>query len=222
MRSLLVLLLAGCAQIPRGASWSPGWEEEPPPRQPYVVQALIGVQELDGSSLAVDGDVGEIDSDDQTLPLLGAAVQRPVRGGSLQIGMEAGVTTAWDDDEGRAVVGGDELATETEVWLVDAFAGIFANKFLARGFRVYAAVGPLLQWGSVELKAEDDDGGFDLDDSGIGVGFYARAGFEIPIFEGSSAGLGVRWVSSSVDLGGGLDDLDVDSLQLAFTMTSGF
>jgi hypothetical protein len=47
-------------------------------------------------------------------------------------------------------------------------------------------------------------------------------GLEVRITNQSFIGLGVRWVDTEIDFGGGIGDLDYEAVQVALTMTSGF
>ena len=79
--------------------------------------------------------------------------------------------------------------------------------------------GPLLQWANYD--SEDSVFGFDDDGSGFGAGWYARAGLEFAVSRSTLIGFSVRWSESSVDLGGNLDDLEIEGLQGLFTVSQG-
>jgi len=225
-RFLVVLLVAAftaCAQVSY-ERYDPDEYHVRPGEQ--LVQGMIGIMDISGDPLEVESQFGSVASQGATsLPVFGAAVQLPQVGDRVQLGVEAGLTAGFEDD--RAVVassnGGALLVSDNDVLLVDAFAGVVGNVFVTPRLRIYAAGGPVLQYGRVDLEyVEVDSSLVSIGDSGFGLGVYARVGLEIEIGPGRFAGFGARWIDSRVDLGGGLQDYDFEALQIVFSMTTGF
>lgn len=169
----------------------------------------------DGSGTTVDGDEGDVDH----LPLIGGGAQWKLGGKRIDFGLEGLLSFAGSANAAAFVSGGGGavVAVDVDLLLFDLYGGVFASLFLGDKLRLYGAVGPLLEW------AEWDQSGNGLDDngSGFGVGTYARTGFEFALPSRTLVGFGVRWSDSTVDLGGALGDLDIEGLQMLFTVSRG-
>ena len=110
--------------------------------------------------------------------------------------------------------------------LVDASLGAFASTELGPT-RLYAGAGPLLLFGSLDSDEEEtlSDGTVievDERDSAFGVGGYLRGGLEFRLPDGAFMGIGVRAMSSSLDFGSDLGDVDVRGIQAFISYTVGF
>jgi hypothetical protein len=200
-----------------------------PPRRPQwrdgqlVLQGFFGVNEYEnfertgGGTPNVDGS----DEDASELPVLGGGGQWKLAGRNIDFGMELMFSFAWRANATAFAVGGGgaAIAVDVDTFTTELYGGPFANIFLGDKARVYASVGPLLQWASYDqesaLDVIDDSG------SGFGTGYYARTGIEFAMGRGTMIGLGVRWSESEVDLGSA-GDLEFDGIQWALTVTSGF
>ena len=128
------------------------------------------------------------------------------------------------EDSSRAPVwgggGGAAVAVDVDSFLLEFYGGPMANMFLGDKTRVYVSAGPLLEW--VDYNQGNDFENIDDSGSGFGTGWYARTGIEFALGGGTMMGLGFRWADSTVDLGGGLGDLDLEGYQVALTVTQGF
>jgi hypothetical protein len=168
-----------------------------------------------GEAGRVDGDDGELDE----LPLLGGGAQWKLGGERVAFGLEGLLSVAWRSDAEAFVVGtgGAAVAIDVDLFVVELFGGPFASALLGETVRVYGGAGPLLQW------ADYDQSGAGLSDdgSGFGSGLYARTGLELVFPSRVLVGFGVRWSDTRVDLGGELDDLEMDGLQAVVTVSRG-
>lgn len=227
--ALCLLLAPACASssgpFGRGQEFDE-WPrpEAPSPRRPLVT-GMLGLSELEVTDMELDPALGSIDdTDDTSLPMIGAAVQMPLAGRRLRIGLEGGSTLGWDGDVEAIVIGsgGAIIAAENDFLLLDLFGGVFADLPLGERLRVYAGVGPLLQFGAVDAEWDDPVlGDVSVHEDAFGKGYYARAGFEIALDYGTSVGLGLRFVDSEIDPSGDLDDVEFQEYQYVLTATQG-
>jgi hypothetical protein len=187
-----------------------------------VMQGFLGSSFYDkvsregGGSATVDGDNGDVDQ----MPVIGGGAQWKLGGNNVDVGGELFISL-----EGRANAaafavggGGAAVAVDVDLLIVDIYGGAFVSKFLGNKLRAYAGIGPLMQFANY-----DQDFGTTHDSgSGFGFGGYARAGLEFALASRTMIGIGARWSDSTVDLGGGLGDLEIEGTQLMFTVTQGF
>jgi hypothetical protein len=196
---------------PRGLMWRDGQ---------MIMQGFFGLIEYDTMKLTngpieVDG-AGE---DAAELPTIGGGAQFKLGGRRIDFGLELMFAFAWRANATAVAIGsgGAAVAVDVSTFTTELYGGPFANIFLGDKARVYASVGPMLQWASYDQEGPfvDDDG------SGFGHGYYARTGIEFMIGNRSMVGLGVRWSDSEVDLGS-TGDLDLEGIQWALTVSHGF
>jgi hypothetical protein len=163
----------------------------------------------------IDGDQGDVDQ----LPLIGGGGQWKLGGEKVDFGLEGMLSfSGRANAEAFAVGGGGAVvAVRVDLLIFELFGGPFANIFLGDNARIYVGAGPVLQW----VDYSQDGNNLDADGSGFGSGLYARTGFEFGIGPGTMLGFGVRWSDTTVDLGGGLGDLDIDGIQAVLTVTTG-
>ena len=223
-----LLLLTSCATVSRHRSVrdvqgdSPLREARAP--QP-VIQGFIGITELSGDEYDLDPSVGtDVESFIDTLPVLGFAVQRPLRGDRLQLGIEGGASVSFEGDRGFVTNGSmTVVVSDNDLFLLDLFAGPVVSAVFGTGTRVFASAGPVLQWGRVDLEFDDGMGGIArIGESGFGTGVYARAGIEFPMQTGTWVGLTVGYKDVSIDPGGALDEFEFESTQLLLSATRRF
>jgi opacity protein-like surface antigen len=224
--AILLLLAPACASSARQTDDDldpDDWRREHAEPHGVVVTGMFGLGELEVTDVELDSSLGDVDdTDDASLPTIGAVVQKPMVGRRLRLGLEGGGTLGWDGDVEAIIVGsgGAILAAENDFLLADLFCGAFADLALGERVRLYAGVGPLLQFASVDAEWNDPLlGDVDLSEDGFGGGYYARTGFEIALGSGLSLGLGVRFVDSSFDLGGQIDEVEFEELQYLLTAT---
>jgi opacity protein-like surface antigen len=215
--------LSGSAVIPQSSSgdsrqytrpieWRPGQTL----MQGFFGASLFERVEVDGGGPGeVDGDDGELDQ----IPLLGGGGQFKTSGENIDFGLEGMISFGWRGNAEAFVIGGGgaAVAVDVDLFLIDLFGGPFVSKLLAEKLRVYGAAGPLFQFADYTQTGN----GLSEDGSGFGFGWYARTGFEFALASHLMIGLGVRWSDSSMDLGGSLEDLELEGLQTMITVSSG-
>jgi hypothetical protein len=204
-----------------------GWK---PPERPrwapgqMVLQGFFGVNswetaEVDGGS---GGLVDWSEDDAGEAPVIGGGAQWKLGGERIDFGLEAMFSFAWRSNATAFVVGGSGAAVAVDVdsLVFEIYGGPVANIFVGDKARVYVSAGGLMEW--VDYDQGSIAAGISDSGSGFGTGWYARTGFEFALDNHSMLGLGVRWSDSSVDLDGGLGDLDLEGFQVALTVTNGF
>lgn len=222
-RVLSLLLLAHAASCAAAPSQRPPWD-----RYSYLpsgyVSGILGVTDVDALELELSPSIGTTtENETLTLPLIAAHAQMPLKQDGLQWGYEMGFAFGWEGDRDAVIIdtGTVLVQADNDLWLLDLSGGLWVGTWIAERFRVYAGAGPLVQFGSVDLELDTPINGLnDLDESGIGYGYYSRIGVEVEIYPGTSAGFTARWVDSFVDLGGTMRDLDVEAIQFGFVVTS--
>jgi hypothetical protein len=187
---------------------------ESAPRLQPMIQGYLGISKLEDEDYDLEPAIGEVvDSDLEELPLLGFAYMRPLAGERVHIGFELGSSWAFE---------GDRMAIETQqstvvladndLLLGDIFLGLNVSTMLGERARLYAGVGPLLQYGRIELEFDDGSGGYDqIEESGWGSGAYARMGIEFKVSPGTYVGLTVRHKDVTVGLDDDIDELEFES-----------
>ena len=156
----------------------------------------------------------------QNMPAIGGGAQWKMNSGDrVDLGLEALI-----DFSGRANGGafwfgggGSGVAISVDMWVVELLGGAVVSKFVGKTARVYAGAGPVMQWVSYS-----QDGPLAQSSSGFGTGFYGRFGFEWAATPSSLVGLGARYSETSVGLGSGLGDLEIEGWRYMFTITRGF
>ncbi len=188
------------------------------------IQGFLGVLSLEEQDYQVDpvfaDDVG---SDLDKLPTLGFALQKPLGGERIQLGIEGGMSAAWERDTAAFDTGGGVIVVgDNDLFLSEAFIGVYASILLGQKARIYAGAGPMLQYASAELEFEDGGTLEQLEESGVGGGAYARIGIEYEFSPGSSAGFFIRHVEATVDLDGDIGDVDLEGTHIVFAVTTSF
>jgi hypothetical protein len=199
---------------PRGLQWHEGQ---------VIMQGFFGVNEYDTMKVKHGNvDIDGSGEDSAELPTIGGGAQFKLGGKRIDFGLELMFSFAWRANATAIAVGsgGAAVAVDISTFTTELYGGPFANLFLGDKARIYASVGPMLQWASYDQDAGDfgvvHDSG-----SGFGTGFYARTGIEFMLTNRSMLGLGVRWSESEVDLGS-TGDLELDGIQWALTVSHGF
>ena len=223
--SLCALLATGCSTTSAGFTGQQ-WERSQRATAGPRVAGIIGVTEVTAMGLGLSNSIGSTTEDaDATMPLIGAQLQVPLRLGRLEFGYEGGFSLGWDSEHEAYVIdtGVVLVKTDNKVRLFDISGGLYLATRLGQRFRLYGAAGPVFQYGSVDLDFDQTIGSRNsLSGSGVGLGYYARTGLDLQVSPGTSVGIAVRWVDSSVDLGGSLGDLDIEALQVGLAVTTGF
>jgi opacity protein-like surface antigen len=165
----------------------------------------------------IDGDEGDLDQ----LPLIGGGAQWKLGGKRFDIGFEGLISSSGAANAAAVAVGGGSaaIAVDVDLMIFELYGGPFASVFLGEKLRAYVSGGPMMQWANYDQDSADSL--FDDDGSGFGTGWYVRTGLEFALASHTLIGFGVRWSESSVDLGGSLDDLEIEGLQGLFTVSQG-
>jgi len=178
----------------------------------------------DATQGSVDPPGIELDSSDLSLPILGGVFQQALRGDRLQFGVEGGFTFGFKGDRATVILPNSVvIVADNDVLLADLFGGLYINRYIGRNLRLYGGVGPLLQYGRIDLEYIDQFNELQgIKESGWGVGLYARAGLEVNLAPGTYVGVGVRWIDSHVNMSGPLDDLDYEAVQYMLTVSKSY
>jgi hypothetical protein len=190
----------------------PRWRQGAPLMQGFFGAVLYEGERSGGTRPEVD-----IEYDDMQVPTIGGGAQWKLAGDRIDIGVEAMLAFSWRSDATAIAVGGGgaAVAVDVDLFVFDLYGGPFASMFLGDNVRLYASVGPLMQWAEYEESSLFDDG----NSSGFGLGYYARTGLELMVGRGSMIGMGVRWSDSAVDLSSESGDLDLRGVQIALTFS---
>jgi len=223
--ALTILATAGAAAAQSSPGFVPGrprWENRDGPIHwpagASLVQGWFGLSEYSSVQVgggAVDGAAGDLDQ----LPVVGGGWQWKLGGNAVDLGLESMLSFSGRADVTAFAAGGSgaAIALDVDLSLFELFGGPFASVFLGHKMRVYGAAGPLLQWADYQQSGSS----LDAEGDGFGSGWYARAGVELALPSYNFLGLGVRWSDTSVDLGPGLGDLEMDGLQVFITVSRG-
>lgn len=201
-------------------------------RRPHRSPGATSAQALIGASLYDDGLRFErSDPNDPTnvavadltqMPLLGIAGQYRLTGDrAFEAGLDGALIFDWwsDSSSVTAVGGGTAVVSRSaRLFFTDISFGGYVATVIDGWLRLYAGAGPLMLFASGKFG---DETGSDSE-TGFGVGGYVRAGAEFSIDEDSFLGFGVRAMTSDVNFGGQIDDVDVDGVQVMLTFTKMF
>lgn len=200
------------ASEPEPAQGRPRWRQGAALMQGFFGAVLYEGERSGGSRPSVS-----VDYDEMQVPTIGGGAQWKLAGERIDVGLEAMLAFSWRSDAAAVAVGGGgaAVAVDVDLFVFDLYGGPFASMFLGDNIRVYASVGPLMQWAQYEESSLLDDG----NSSGFGLGYYARTGLEFVLGRNSMIGFGVRWSDSQVDLDSDSGDLDLSGVQLALTFS---
>lgn len=223
--ALALLLTVSCTVMPassRSQAWNAPRRSSPTTR----VSGIIGVTEVSSLRLDLNSSTGSVTRDDgPTMPLIAAQGQLVNHRGPLEWGLEGGFSFGWDSDREAVVIdtGTVLVFADNNMRVFDLSGGLWVGTTTKGGLRIYAGAGPVLQYGHVDLELDRLLNGSDsITEDGLGFGYYTRAGIEVATGPGTTMGLVARWVDSSIDFGGAIDELDMEALQIGFVVTTGF
>lgn len=191
------------------------WHEGQPLMHGFFGASSYSKVEAGGGDF--DGDEGDLDQ----LPVIGGGAQWKLGGDRFDIGFEGILSFSGAANAAAVAVGGGSAAVAVDVDLLifELYGGPFVSLFLGEKLRAYVSGGPILQWANYDQ--ESSSALFEDDGSGFGSGWYVRTGIEFALASHTLIGFGVRWSETSVDLGGNLDDLEIEGLQGLFTVSQG-
>lgn len=235
--SLVVLLIAlcgaSCVQPKRGRLTTDGDYEMSPlgpdlQARQGVSQGMIGVSFYDqlarsgGANPAVAGTTDDL----EVMPSAAVAWQEVYGDGRIDWGLEGGATVGYRTGNGEvdADGGGGVVNVDVDLALVDAFGGLFLSTHLGNRARLYGGAGPLIQFASYSQEGFDSVSMQDIDQSGtgVGIGMYARLGYEFIAGNDVIVGMGIRWVDSEVSIDDNLGRLNIGGFQVFLTISDGY
>ncbi len=184
-----------------------------------LLQGYFGASLLDRVTVTQDGNV-EVDGDDGSLdqlPVIGGGAQWKLAGERMTLGLEGMFAFSGRANAEAFAFGGSGavIAIDVDLLLFDIYGGPFVSLDLGDNTRIYGAGGPVMQFAEWDQSFEEDLQSGD----GFGTGLYARTGIEFMLPSGDLIGFGVRWSETTVDLGGGLGDLEMEGVQFLFTVS---
>jgi len=171
----------------------------------------------------LEGEGATAQEADSTFPTIGGGAQWNFVGeDAFRLGLEGLLGFGWQSNISAfsSAGGGATVAVNVDLLVIDLFGGPFASMFLGDNVRVYGGAGPLMQWATYDQDGPTSQTSGEGD--GFGFGYYARTGIDIAITPNNMIGFGVRWSDSTVDLSGGINDVDVSGLLAMITVTQGF
>lgn len=201
-----------------------------------LISAFVGSLQLDdqkGDLLDAAGDPVNISF--PSLPSAGLEGEYRYGGGSVAWGLNPGGSIAWKNS-GTRVSGGFSSGTggvirvdiDNALFLGELHLGGYLRGRLGESVTAYVAAGPMVTYGRMSIESENPpsvepaDGAPEFessDSSDFGFGYYARAGIDLSIRGEQAIGLGVRYMSSKLDLDKSVGDIDIEGPQVVLSYT---
>ena len=198
-----------------------------------LIQVFVGALKLDDQKGdLVDEDGQPVDIEFPTLPSLGLEGEYRYGGQYVTYGLNPGGSFAWKSG-GTTISGGFNgntggtirIDVDNSLFLGELHLGGYVRGRLGQSVTVYAAAGPMITYG--RMKVEDEDIEIDNEDveietgsvSDFGVGFYGRAGIDFSIKGEQAIGLGIRYMSTELDLDDTIGKIDFEGPQVIFSYT---
>ena len=178
---------------------------------PLISHIVYGRLILDTDDLEVKNDYYDVD-------LLGFDTQQPWGGTTLKYGLEGGALLSWESEIRSIVVtGGDgganvAVAADISALLIDVYAGVYCSFEPSKWVRIYAGAGPLVMYGQRETEtlAADDDKLASESESGLGIGIYGRAGFDVIFKNDIGLTVGARLTRTTLSFDNPVGKVDVE------------
>ncbi len=228
--ALCAALLLALQMIPAHAARDDG----PKP----LLQIYFGVLELDDQSGQWDDNAQDtVDVDFSSLPSGGLETEFIFGRGWVHWGLNPGGSISWKNDDTKisgslTEQNGGTLQVELDnsLLLSELHLGAYVRGRLAERVTTYAAAGPMVMYGSLEVNDENvessqsppPDGSVDVPDSNssdINVGYYGRIGIDFQIDEKQHLGLGIRYLSTELDFDQTIGELDIKGPQYVLTLS---
>lgn len=220
--SILLSLVLLCPALAHSAPWEVSY-----------AQGLIGIQDMD-EAWTIDYEDGSSTTARDDLIYLGGLAQYNRGEGLLQFGFEAGgLLTVQNDINYFFISSGGlyvEVSAKNDFWTLDMFAGAYLSLNPTPYFRLYAAAGPTLMWGSLSMNEDDVEiTPFDNEGSNITInlggrqnasdlGLYGRVGVDFVPMSDLVIGLSARKINGELDFdNNGIVTLDDTQYFLTFT-----
>lgn len=182
---------------------------------PVFVQALVGAAQFAEDDLTFSGTsttdgTASSANDLSNMPYLGMTFQYPLHGENTQVGLDGSLLFGWRSKATSVVAGSGQLAVsiDSSLWLGDLSLGLFVKHTFYDRWRIYAAAGPAMVFGShSEDRSEADmqtgtSEEYDKSDSVFGVGAYARGGFDFLFADNAYVGVCIRGLKTNIEFDG--------------------
>jgi hypothetical protein len=197
-------------------------------------QGYVGASSFDEDAMtfykASDGDPDTVSTTDlSSMPYLGISAQFALSPGPTHFGIDSSLLFGWRSDDSSVFVGNGQarVKIDSELWMLDLAVGVYAQTVLAKRWRFYGAVGPMLLFGEYSDDTEEEDlsvtpGSEQKEsnsDSAFGFGGYAKFGVEYALSQDNYIGVAVRGVMTNLEFDQALDDGDLSGLQGFVTFT---
>ena len=228
--ALLLLCAASCVN-PRMHQW-PG-DPQPIPQSSVDLEVgqvmatgMVGVGFYDQveRSGGTTPPVGPQPDSLESQLVLGGMYQETLGDGWLDWGLEGGGAWGYRTSNGLVDPGTGPVEVDVDLSLFDLHGGLFLSRGLGHRARVFAGAGPVAQFANWWQEGNDAGTMTDLDQhgSGVGLGYYARAGLDLQTSTDLLLGVSVRWLDSEVSLDDGLGTLEVRGLQVLLTFSRSY
>lgn len=209
-----------------------GFAHAAPPLQGYI-QLLVGELHLSEDNVVIDRGGRNLEGTIDSIPYLGGAVQMPEKNDLFGYGMEAGGFVSWQNDEVNyfASSGPDggklTVRIDNSFFLFETFLGAYGSFKPNERLRFYTGAGPLFVYARAEsedLSQREDDIPVNPietnnSDSDLGIGWYARAGFDLGVTKDTWLGLNVRHIKADLNLSKSVGKFDIDGEMYLFSVT---
>lgn len=186
----------------------------------YRAQGIVGAFDVHNLDVEIEPSLGtETSAERSSFPMIGGVWMVPFdeADSGIEWGLEAGFTWGAKWDSADLVIDGS-LVADNDYTLVDVFGGPYLSLPLGKAMRASVSAGPLVEWGRVDLTF-DPGGPEPIEEEGLGYGLYSRAGLEFDFGRGVWAGLGVRFVDSTVVFDDAVEQLDINGTQIYASLT---
>lgn len=204
-----------------------------------LFQVFLGVLELDDQSgnWQAISDSG-VDVDFSSLPSGGVEAEYVYGTGWVHWGLNPGGSVSWKNDDTNisgsltnANGGTLRVDLDNSLFLFELHLGGYVRGRLQERITAYAAAGPMVMYGSHDVKNENVEGVpqpatdnipqlDNTDSSDINVGYYARAGIDFEIDDHQQLGLGIRYLSTELDFDKTVGNIDIEGPQYVLTYTT--
>lgn len=177
--------------------------EQIPTASHQYVQAWLGRTDKDGTWIVSDPETtATLRGNLSRLPYGGGAAQR-LWGSWLQYGLEGGGLLAWKDGNVTLIDnnGGFRGQANNNFILLEVFMGGVAGIRPAHWLRLYAAAGPSIAWGYLDIEENTSAPIPPGNRNDVSVAFYGRGGIDVILPNRFTVGFGARHANHKFDFG---------------------
>ncbi|MEM9254065.1 MAG: outer membrane beta-barrel protein [Pseudomonadota bacterium] len=201
-------------------------------------QGYIGVLELEDQTGEWDEVFdGNVEVDFGSLPVAGLEAEYAFHEGWVHWGINSGGSIAWQADDTRFAGGftpatGGVLALQVDnsMFLAELHLGAYVRGRLHDRVTTYAAAGPMIMYGYIEVEDEqvqgmgdnpsDEPNIEDTDASDVNIGYYVRFGIDFEYRDNAHLGVGVRYLNTELDFNNTIGKLDIEGPQYMLTFST--